>query len=54
MFPIASSTAIVTQMLSDGGVILALVVGAIITAGVALVGVGYGWRKFQKLLGKKF
>lgn len=37
-------------MLLDGGALIALVVVAIVGAGVALVGVGFGWRSLNDLM----
>jgi hypothetical protein len=55
MYPIASSTAVLNQAFSDTGVILVVVIGTIVTATVALMGLGYGIRHLRKYIsGRKF
>jgi len=55
MWPIASTTDILTQAYADGGVILGVVIGVIVTAVVALIGLGYGIRALKKhVTGRKF
>lgn len=55
MYAIASTTAVLTQAFTDTGTILVLVIGVIVTAVVALMGLGYGIRHLRKhVSGKKF
>jgi len=55
MYNIASSTADITTMLTNTGVIVALTVSSILLGAVALVGLGYAWRHLVKrITGKKF
>jgi len=48
MWDIASTTDALTTAFSNTGVILALVVGTVLVAIVALIGLGYGIRKLTK------
>jgi len=55
MWPIASTTAILSQAFSDTGVILLLVLGVVVTAVIALMGLGFGIRHVKKYVtGRKF
>jgi len=55
MYSIASSTADVTTLLSNSGIVIAAVVGSVLIGWVALVGVGFAKRHIQKYLtGRKF
>jgi len=54
MYNIASSTADVSQALTNGGTVIALVVSSILIGWVALMGLGYARRHIGKLLGRKF
>lgn len=55
MWTIASTTDALTTAFSNTGVILALVIGTVLVAIIALVGLGYGVRKLKgKITGQKF
>jgi len=55
MYTIASTTEVLTGAFTDTGTILAVVIGTIVTAVVALMGLGYGIRHLRKYVsGKKF
>jgi len=55
MWPAASTTAILTTAYSDTGTILLLVLATIVTAVVALMGLGFGIRHLKRYVtGKKF
>jgi len=50
-----STTDILDDVYSDTGLILVLVIGTVVVAVVALMGLGYGIRHLKKwILGKKF
>jgi len=55
MWDIASTTELITSAFSDVGTVFALVIGAIVSLVVALLGLGYGIRALKKhATGKKF
>jgi len=55
MWDIASTTAQLATAYADAGTILAVVIGTIVTAIVALVGLGFGIRKLKSYVtGRKF
>lgn len=55
MFPIASSTAVISSTATDLGVGIALVVGIVLGAWASLVALGYFTRKAtKKVTGHKF
>jgi len=55
MWPIASTTATLNTAFTDTGTILVLVIATIVTALVALMGLGFGIRHLRKYIsGKKF
>lgn len=55
MWTIASTTDVITDMFSDVGTVLALVVGAVLATAIALIGLGFGYRKLKKYVtGGKF
>jgi len=55
MWSIASTTGVLTSAFSDMGTVFALVLGAIVTLVIALMGLGYGIRALKKhATGKKF
>jgi hypothetical protein len=55
MWTIASTTATLTTAFSDTGVILSLVIGTVVVAIVALLGLGFGIRHTKKYItGRKF
>jgi len=55
MFPVASSTALITQAMSDTGTIMVLVLASVVTAVIALLGLGFAIRHTKKhVTGKKF
>jgi len=55
MWSIASTTATLTTAFSDTGTILVTVIATVVTAIVALMGLGFGIRHLRKYItGKKF
>jgi len=55
MWDVASTTAALTTFYADAGTILTLVIGTILGALIALMGLGYGVRKTKKqITGGKF
>jgi len=55
MWVVASTTATLSQAFSDTGTILLAVIGVIVTAIVALMGLGFGIRHLRKYVtGRKF
>jgi len=55
MWTIASTTAVITSMFGDVGTVLAQVIGAVLAVAVALVGLGFAYRKVKKYItGGKF
>jgi len=55
MWSIASTTDAITDMFSDVGTVMALVIGAVLTVAVALIGLGFAYRKVKKYItGGKF
>lgn len=55
MWDVASSTAALGTLFTDTGTILAVVVAAILTGLVALLGLGFGVRHLRKYItGRKF
>jgi len=55
MYSIASSTATLTQSFTDTGTLVALVLAAVVTGVIALMGLGYGIRHLRKYItGRKF
>lgn len=55
MWTVASTTAVITTMFSDTGTILAQVIVAVLTVAVALIGLGFAYRKVKKYVtGGKF
>jgi len=55
MWTIASTTSALTNSYTDTGTVLAVSIAAILTAMVALLGLGYGVRHLKKYItGRKF
>lgn len=55
MWTIASTTAVLTSAFADTGTILTLVIGVVVVAIVALLGLGFGMRHLKKYItGRKF
>jgi len=55
MWSLASTTDLLTNAFSDMGTVFALVIGAIVSLVVALLGLGYGIRTLKKhATGRKF
>jgi len=55
MWEIASTTGVLTTAYSGAGTILVLVIGTVLTALVALLGLGFGVRHLRKYVtGRKF
>jgi len=55
MYNIASSSATLTQAFTDTGTSVALVLAAVVTGLIALMGLGFGIRHLRKYItGKKF
>jgi len=55
MWTLASTTDALTSMFTQVGTVMALVIAAIITTTVALLGLGFGVRHLKKYVtGKKF
>jgi len=54
MWLVASTTATISQMFTDTGTILLAVIGTVVTAIVALMGLGFGLRRLKRITGKKF
>jgi len=55
MWSVASTTAVLTGAYADTGTILVVVIGTIVTAVIALIGLGFGLRHLKKhVTGKKF
>jgi len=55
MWNIASTTGVLTTAFSDTGTILTLVIGTVVVALIALLGLGFGVRHLKKYItGRKF
>jgi len=55
MWLVASTTATISQMFTDTGTILLAVIGTVVTAIVALMGLGFAVRHLKKYItGRKF
>jgi len=55
MYSVASSSATITQALTDTGTLVALVVASVVIGLIALMGLGFGVRHIRKYIsGKKF
>jgi hypothetical protein len=55
MWTIASTSAMLTSMFADIGTVLGIVITAVLSTAIALVGLGFGWRHLKKYVtGKKF
>lgn len=55
MWSIASTTATLTQSFTDTGTILVVVIAAVVTGLIALLGLGFGIRHLRKYItGRKF
>jgi len=55
MWTVASTTAVITDMYSDVGTVLVLVITAVLATAIAMIGLGFGYRKLKKYVtGGKF
>lgn len=55
MWVLASTTAVITDMMADTGEILSLVIAAVVGTALAVVGLGYAFRLLKRhVLGRKF
>jgi len=55
MYTVASSSASITQLMTDSGTLIAVVLGFVLAGAIALVGLGFAWRHLTKrITGKKF
>jgi len=55
MWDIASTTELLTDTFTDVGTVLAFVIPSVIGVAIALIGLGFGWRKLKKYVtGGKF
>jgi len=55
MWTTASTTAMLQDAFTDIGTVMAYVIPAILTLAIALVGLGWGWRKFKRYVsGRSF
>jgi len=56
MWTVASTTSQLGTLFTDTGTILLYVIGTILTAAIALVGLAFGWKKLKKYVtgGGKF